>query len=139
MDIDIKLFDDACKPEQHGDLIDLKSASDFDYKRDDFIMIPLGVAMKLPLGYEAHLYPRSSTFKNFGLIMTCSAGIIDEAYCGNNDQWMFPAYALRDGNVRKGDRIAQFRINKHQPNIDFNIIEKLEEKDRGGFGSTGKR
>ena len=102
-------------------------------------MIPLGVAMKLPLGYEAHLYPRSSTFKNFGLIMTCSAGIIDEAYCGNNDQWMFPAYALRDGNVRKGDRIAQFRINKHQPNIDFNIIEKLEEKDRGGFGRTGKR
>ena len=138
MDIDIKLFDDACKPEQHGDLIDLKSASDFDYKKDDFIMIPLGVAMKLPLGYEAHLYPRSSTFKNFGLIMTCSAGIIDEAYCGNNDQWMFPAYALRDGNVRKGDRIAQFTLLPYY-NINLIEVDNLLKTDRGddGFGSSG--
>lgn len=139
MDISIKLFDEACRPEQHGDLIDLKSASDFEYKKDEFIMIPLGIAMKLPRGYEGYLYPRSSTFKNFGIIMTCSVGIIDEAYCGDNDQWMFPAYALRDGRIRKGDRIAQFRISKHQPDVTFSIVDKLDGKDRGGFGSTGKR
>lgn len=139
MNIKIKLFDELCSPEQHGDLIDLKSAKDMNYAAGDTVMVPLGVAMQLPLGYEAHLYPRSSTLKHFGLIMTCSVGIIDEAYCGNNDQWHFPAYALRDGEVKKGERIAQFKIVRHQPSIHFEEVDFLENEDRGGFGSTGKR
>lgn len=139
MYIKLKLFEPECSPEQHGDLIDLKSAKNISYKQGDTVMIPLGVAMQLPTGYEAHLYPRSSTLKHFGIIMTCSVGIIDEAYCGNNDQWHFPAYAIRDGEIKKGDRVAQFRIIEHQPRIIFENVEFLNNNDRGGFGSTGKR
>ena len=95
--------------------------------------------MQLPKGYEAHVVPRSSTYKNFGIIETNSMGIIDETYCGDNDQWFFPAFALRDTEIKKGDRICQFRIMEHQPTFDFNIVDKLNNEDRGGHGSTGTR
>ena len=101
--------------------------------------MPLGVAMELPKGYEAHVVPRSSTYKNFGIIQTNHMGVIDESYCGDNDQWFFPAYALRDTKISRGDRICQFRIMEHQPAILFEETDSLDHEDRGGIGSTGRR
>lgn len=121
-----------------GDWIDLRAAETVTLKAGEFKLIPLGIAMELPKGYEAHVVPRSSTFKNFGLIQTNGMGIIDETYCGDNDWWFMPAYALRDTKIEVNDRICQFRIIKHQPEIIFTEVEKLENNDRGGHGSTGK-
>lgn len=120
-----------------SDWIDLRSSEDIDIKQGEFKLIKLGVAMELPKGYEAHIAPRSSTFKNFGIIQTNSFGIIDESYCGNNDEWKMPAYALRDTHISKNDRICQFRIVKKQPKIEFNIVDMLNNIDRNGIGSTG--
>lgn len=121
-----------------GDWIDLRSAEDVVMKAGEFRLISLGISVQLPKGYEAHIVPRSSTFKNFGVIQTNHYGIIDESYCGENDIWKFPAYALRDTEIHKNDRICQFRIFKHQPLVQFIEVEQLENNDRGGFGSTGK-
>lgn len=120
-----------------GDWVDLRCSEDIELKAGEFRLIPLGVAMQLPDGYEAHVVPRSSTFKNFGIIQTNSMGVIDESYCGDNDFWFFPAYALRDTRINFNDRICQFRIVKHQPSINFEEVEVLDNKDRGGHGSTG--
>ena len=106
-------------------------------KKGEFRLIPLGVAMQLPEGYEAHVVPRSSTYKNFGIIQTNHMGIIDETYAGPNDWWCMPAYALRDTVIHCNDRICQFRIMKHQPRIEFEECERLDAPDRGGIGSTG--
>lgn len=122
-----------------GDWIDLRAASKIELKAGEFKLIPLGVAMQLPKGYEAHIVPRSSTYKNFGIIQTNSTGIVDETYCGDNDQWFFPAYALRDTVIEVNDRICQFRIMEHQPEIEFAIVDMLGNDDRGGIGSTGKK
>lgn len=122
-----------------GDWVDLRASEDMHFYKDDFKLIPLGVGMILPTGYEAHLAPRSSTFKNFGIIQTNHVGVIDESYCGDNDEWKFPAYALRDTTIRKNDRICQFRIMKKQPEIEFVEVEHLADKDRQGFGSTGTK
>lgn len=122
-----------------GDWIDLRAAETVKMKAGEFRLIPLGVGMILPEGYEAHLAPRSSTYKNFGIIQTNSVAVIDESYCGDNDQWRYPAYALRDTVINKNDRICQFRIMKKQPEIEFIEVDALKDTDRGGFGSTGKR
>ncbi len=122
-----------------SDWIDLRAAEDVAMQAGEFRLIPLGVAMKLPEGYEAHVVPRSSTYKNFGIIQTNHMGVIDESYCGDHDQWYFPAYALRDTQIREGDRICQFRIMEHQPVIRFEEVESLGHKDRGGIGSTGRK
>lgn len=121
-----------------SDWIDLRAAEDVNLKAGEFKLIPLGVAMQLPDGYEAHILPRSSTFKNFGIIQTNHMGVIDESYCGDNDQWFFPAYALRDTVIHLNDRICQFRIMEHQPRLTFTETELLGNTDRGGFGSTGR-
>ncbi len=121
-----------------SDWIDLRAAKEVELKKGEFALIPLGIAMELPQGYEAHVVPRSSTFKNFGIIQTNSMGVIDESYCGDNDQWFFPAYALRDTRIQVGDRICQFRIMEHQPVIQFEEARTLGHADRGGHGSTGK-
>lgn len=140
--IKIKYFDneiDKIEKIDKGDWIDLRSAEYVEMKAGEYRLIPLGVGMILPEGYEAHIVPRSSTFKNFGIIQTNHCGVIDESYCGDNDQWCFPAYALRDTIIHKNDRICQFRIVKKQPNVEFEIVDCLNKIDRGGFGSTGKR
>ncbi|WP_079709741.1 dUTP diphosphatase [Paraliobacillus ryukyuensis] len=120
-----------------GDWIDLRAAEDVKLCKDEFKLIPLGVAMELPDGYEAHIVPRSSTFKKWGIIETNSMGVVDESYKGDNDQWLFPAYAMRDTEIKKNDRICQFRIMKKMENVDLIEVEALNNKDRNGFGSTG--
>lgn len=121
-----------------SDWIDLRAAEKIELKQGEFKLIPLGVAMQLPEGYEAHIVPRSSTYKNFGIIQTNHTGIVDESYSGPNDWWYMPAYALRDTVIEKNDRICQFRIEKHQPQVVFEEVKALTGQDRGGIGSTGK-
>lgn len=121
-----------------GDWIDLRSAETIELKAGEFKLIPLGVAMELPKGYEAHIVPRSSTYKNFGIIQTNHQAVIDESYCGDNDQWFYPAYALKDTVVNINDRICQFRIMEKQPTIIFDEVNSLNNVNRGGIGSTGK-
>ncbi len=120
-----------------SDWIDLRAAESVTLKAGEFKLINLGVAMQLPEGYEAHIVPRSSTFKNFGIIQANSMGIVDESYCGPNDWFYFPAIALRDTEIQFNDRICQFRIEKHQPQITFKEVNQLENENRGGIGSTG--
>lgn len=122
-----------------SDWIDLRASEEVELKQGEFKLIKLGVGMKLPEGFEAHIVPRSSTFKNFGIIQTNHMGVIDESYCGDHDQWMFPALAVRDTVIHVNDRICQFRIMRHQPQIVFEETETLGGEDRGGFGSTGKQ
>lgn len=107
-------------------------------KANTFAIIPLGVAIKLPKGFEALLLPRSSTFKKYGIIQTNSIGIIDETYCGNNDEWKMPVFATREVVIPKNVRIAQFRLLEHQPKVNIMEVTELSGKDRGGFGSTGE-
>ncbi len=120
-----------------SDWIDLRAAEHVVMKTGEFHLIKLGISMQLPKGYEAVIVPRSSTYKNFGIIQTNHMGVIDETYCGDNDQWMMPAYALRDTEINVNDRICQFRIQKHQPVISFEEVDFLGNEDRGGIGSTG--
>ena len=119
-------------------LIDLRAAETVEMKVGDFKLIRLGVGMKLPKGYKANVYPRSSTYKNFGIILANSVGQIDNSYSGDNDEWRFPAIALRDTVIHKNDRICQFEIQKIQPEIQFEEVDHLDEVSRGGIGSTGK-
>ena len=120
-----------------GDWIDLRAAEDVVLAAGVFRLISLGVSMKLPDGYEAHIVPRSSTFKTWGILQTNSMGVIDNSYSGTNDVWKFPAYATRDTVIHKNDRICQFRIIERMPAITFTEVQELDAKDRGGFGSTG--
>jgi len=122
-----------------GDWADLRAAETVSLKAGEFRLISLGVSMKLPEGYEAHLATRSSTFKKWGVILTNGVGIIDESYCGDNDIWHFSALAMRDTVIEKGDRICQFRIMKKMPAVTFETVEFLSDPDRGGIGSTGER
>lgn len=141
--IKIKYFTDKIEKltyiDGKSDWIDLRAAEDIDMKAGEWKLIPLGVAMELPQGYEAHIVPRSSTFKNFGIIQTNHQGVVDCSYCGDNDQWFMPALAMRDTHISVNDRICQFRIMENQPKIVFEEVEKLTGSDRGGFGSTGKQ
>ena len=120
-----------------GDWIDLRAAETVLMNTGDFKLISLGISMKLPEGYEAHVVPRSSTFKKWGILQANSVGIIDNSYSGTNDIWRFPAIAMRDTVINKNDRICQFRIIKRQPTVEFNEVDTLDSVDRGGFGSTG--
>ena len=142
--IKIKYFDKDIEPlkyiggKEHSDWIDLRSAETVELQPGDYRLIRLGVGMILPEGYEAHVLPRSSTCAKFGVIMANSQGVIDNSFSGDADEWCFPAVAVRETIINKGDRICQFRIVKNQPRIEFEIVDKLNEKSRGGYGSTGK-
>lgn len=141
--IKIKYFTDKIEKltyiDGKSDWIDLRAAEDVELHAGEFKLIPLGVAMELPAGYEAHVVPRSSTFKNFGIIQTNHQGVIDGSYCGDNDQWFMPVYAVRDTQIHVNDRICQFRIMENQPKIVFDEVVHLNHDDRGGHGSTGKQ
>lgn len=149
INIKIKYFNDQVErltKITKGNWIDLRAAEEVTLKQGEFKLIPLGIAMELPRGYEAHVAPRSSTFKNFGVIQVNSVGVVDGpdaatgegGYCGDNDQWFMPCLAMRDTTIHVNDRICQFRIMEQQPSITFEEVDHLEGPDRGGHGSTGK-
>lgn len=121
----------------NGDWIDLRTSQSYDLKTGDFVLLDLGISMKLPEGYEAHIVPRSSTFKNFGLIQTNGIGIIDNSYSGTNDIWKMPVYATRDIHIDANVRICQFRLFPKMQSVKFQAVTELDKNDRGGFGSTG--
>ena len=141
--IRIKYFTDRIDKLEYidgkSDWIDLRASETVELKAGEFKLIPLGVAMELPKGYEAHVVPRSFTFKNYGLLQVNSCGIIDGSYCGDEDMWRMPVYATRDTVVNFNDRICQFRIMQNQPQIVFQEVNALGNSNRGGFGSTGKQ
>ena len=141
MNIKIKYFSDIEPIEKIavGDWIDLRAAKRAWLKKGEYCLIPLGVGMILPEGYEAHILPRSSTPGRFGIMCANSMGVIDNSYSGDADEWQFPAVAISDTIIEKGDRIAQFRIVKNQPSIEFEVVEHLNDVSRGGIGSTGER
>ena len=140
MEIKIRYHDNVMPIEinEKGDWIDLRAAKTTKLYQGEAALIPLGVSMKLPDGYEAVVIPRSSTFKKYGVIQTNGVGLIDNSYCGDNDVWHFPAYAVRDTVIPKNERICQFRIKKKMDKLTFTTVDKLEGEDRGGFGSTGR-
>lgn len=140
MEIKVKYLREIPKIERisNGDWIDLRTAKGFIFRKDEFAMIPLGIAMELPEGYEALIIPRSSLFKKHGVMQANSIGLIDESYKGDNDEWHFPAYATRETFIPAGERICQFRIIKHQPEINLVEVDSLGNEDRGGLGSTGR-
>ena len=140
--IDIKYVKDGIskiKQIENGDWIDLRVAEDVHLTAGEYKVIPLGVAMRLPSNTEALIIPRSSTFNKYGILQANSVGLIDESYCGDNDEWKFPAYATREVFIPKNTRICQFRVIEHQPTIAFYEVNHLSDKDRGGFGSTGEK
>ena len=124
---------------EKSDWIDLRCAETVEMEAGEFRLLSLGVAMQLPEGYEAHVVPRSSTFKKWGILQVNNIGVIDNSYCGDNDIWRFPALAMRKTKIHKGDRICQFRIVEKQPKVTFKTVKHLGNEDRGGFGSTGER
>lgn len=140
MDIKVKYFTDKIdkleKIEQ-GDWIDLRLADDVHMDAGEFRLLHLGVAMQLPNGYEAVVAPRSSTYKNWGIVLANSIGVIDESYCGGQDEWRFPAIALMDTDIPANTRICQFRVQKKQPKLNFITVDDLDNPNRGGIGSTG--
>ena len=141
MEIKIKYLAEGLeeiKPQINSDWIDLRSSCSMEIKQGEHVLIPLGIAMELPEGYEAYIVPRSSTLRNFGIMQGNHIGIVDSSYCGNEDEWKMNAYAIRNTIIHKNDRICQFRIQKKQPNITMKKVQDLENKNRGGFGSTGK-
>ena len=123
----------------HGEPCSVNAHPHYSSSERFALIMPLGVAMELPKGYEAHIVPRSSTYKNFGVIQANHCGVVDGSYCGDNDMWRMPVIAMRDTQIHVNDRICQFRIMKNQPEILFEEVEHLEGKDRGGFGTTGKQ
>ena len=141
MELKVKYFTNDIEKLQYvegkSDWIDLRAAEDVTLKAGEHKLIPLGVAIALPHGYEAHIAPRSSTFKKWGILQTNSVGVVDETYCGDDDQWMMTVYATRDTTIKLNDRICQFRIVEHQPPLTFTRVEHLSNENRGGFGSTG--
>ena len=140
-EIKVKYFttdiDPLCYVDGKSDWIDLHAAEDVTLRAGEFRLIPLGVALALPEGYEAHITPRSSTFRRYGILQTNSMGVVDGSFCGDGDQWHLPYSATRDLTIDKHARICQFRIMENQPPLTFTQVDRLEGPDRGGFGSTG--
>ena len=134
-----KEIDKITNIEGKSDWFDLRSAENISLKAGEFKLISLGVSMELPEGYEAYVIPRSSTYKTFGIIQTNHLGLIDEIYKGNNDIWKYPALAMRNTEIKINERICQFRIQKKMPSVTFEEVYDLENQDRGGFGSTGRK
>ncbi|MDD6794713.1 MAG: deoxyuridine 5'-triphosphate nucleotidohydrolase [Clostridiaceae bacterium] len=150
MKIRIKYFEGAEKLRKiaKGNWIDVYARKDVFVEENNRAMIPLGFALELPTGWEAHLAPRSSTFKTWGIIQTNSVGVVDDTYIGDNDEWHMPVYCLTAKDIledkkgtwiKKGDKIGQFRIMEVMPEIEFDEVESFGNADRGGFGTTGTK
>lgn len=144
--IKVKFFDKTVYPDglqkiggKKSDWIDLRASEEVHLEKGTLCYLPLGVAMQLPEGYEAIIAPRSSTPKNFLVMQANSIGIIDESFKGDNDEWKMPVYAIEDTVIKKGERVCQFRIIKHQPEINFEVVDALNNEDRGGWGTSGKK
>lgn len=144
--IRVKFFDKELYPNglqkiggKKSDWIDLRVAEDVQLIKGYLYLLPLGVAMELPEGYEAIIAPRSSTPKNFLMMQANSIGIVDESFKGDNDEWKMPVYAIEDSFIKKGERICQFRIIEHQPELEFEVVDHLGNEDRGGYGTSGKK
>lgn len=140
--IEIHYFDGSLprlERTEQGDWVDLRAAERVELKAGESALIPLGVSMRLPAGFEAHIAPRSSTFRRWGILQTNGVGVVDNRYCGTNDEWKMPVWATRDTVVERGDRVCQFRVVENQPALAFREAETLDGTDRGGFGSTGAR
>ena len=140
MKIKIKYLSDKIEKLQKieiGNWFDLRCAKETVLFKDESTLIPLGIAMQLPPNFEAHIAPRSSTFKNFHVLQTNTPGIVDSSYCGDEDEWKMSVLAMEDTIIHINDRICQFRIVEKQPDIEFEEVETLGNKSRGGFGSTG--
>lgn len=120
-----------------SDWIDLRCAEEVDLKAGESRLIRLGICVELPEGFEAHIVPRSSTYRNFGIIQTNHMGVVDHSYCGDEDEWKYPVLAMRDTHLSVNDRICQFRIMENQPELFFEEVEHLTKNSRGGFGTTG--
>ena len=123
----------------NGDWIDLRASVGGAFKKGDFALIDLGVSMRLPEGYEAHIAPRSSTFKHWGIIQCNSVGVVDNSFSGTNDVWKMPCFFTRDTVIEPNDRICQFRIIKKMEPVSFTEVTELDNTDRGGFGSSGRK
>jgi dUTP pyrophosphatase len=142
MKLKVKYFDpDLIRIEQKegSDWLDLRASKDIYIGPMEYKLIPMGVAIELPPGYEAHIAPRSSTFKNYGILQVNSVGVVDELFKGNSDEWFMPVLGTRDAKIKKNDRICQFRIVEKQPKLEIEEVEFLENPDRGGHGSTGTK
>lgn len=140
MIVKVKYFNkniDKLEKISKGDLIDLRAAETVEFKAGEAKKVRLGIGMQMPKGYEAHVYPRSSTFKEWGVLLTNSVGIIDNSYCGDNDEWCAMFYATRPVTIYENQRIAQFRLVKNMEQLSFEEVEHLDNKSRGGYGSTG--
>lgn len=124
---------------EKGDWIDLRAAEDVSLKAGEYRLISLGISVRLPKGFEAHIVPRSSTFKTWGILQTNSMGVVDESYAGESDIWRMPVYAVRDTQIKMNDRICQFRVVEKMPPVTLEEVETMDADSRGGFGSTGMR
>lgn len=129
-----------------------QSKLEFVIANDEVTYIQLGVAMKLPDGFEAIVAPRSSMPKKFGVTVPNSFGVIDNSYSGNEDEWKLPVLAFRPTTINREDRLCQFRIQLSQKatfwqklkwffssGIEFVQVDSLDSPSRGGFGSTGNK
>lgn len=124
---------------QQGDWIDLVNVEDINLKCGEWGMFSLGVSIELPAGYEAHVVPRSSTFKKWGVIQVNSIGIVDNSFCGEDDVWQWLILApTKDVHIPKYTRVCQFRIIKNQPSFPIIEVKHLKNDIRGGIGSTGE-
>lgn len=137
-----KLNENAQIPVRNGAAYDLFIPCDVVIQPGQTVKIPLGFAMKLPDGWHALINMRSSTWKKWGLCLTNQTGIIDNAYCGNADEWILSVYrpnSFKDcpETIPAGTRLAQFRLEPDSPEIKFEPVDNLESENRGGFGSTG--
>lgn len=146
MKIRVKFFDKEVYPNglqkiggKKSDWIDLRASEDVQLNQGVLYYVPLGVAIELPEGYEAIIAPRSSTYKNFHVLQTNSIGVVDETYCGDNDEWKLPVLAIHETEIKKGERICQFRIIEHQPEFEIEVVDVLGNEDRGGIGSSGTK
>lgn len=152
--IKVKTFAGQVLPKiiDKGDWIDLRATADYSLNPGEYRLLNLGVAMELPKGFEAIMVPRSSTFKNYGILCANSFGVIDYSYNGDIDEWKFPAFSPKGSMIQAKDRICQFRIQLSQKatvwqkikwflssGIKIEKVERLNTINRGGVGSTGKK